>query len=430
MKLFSILKKDLLILLGDRVEMAVLFLMPLAFIIPISIALGAGDGYGVNRNNTMISLPVADYDRGQYALALKNSTGESLKLEIEYGADLIQPLGLQEDADCATEPETPTDNPACIEKVGRALLQQSARSAVLVIPAGFSKAIDAGKPAKVTLLYNPGGDSVRLQQVEDVINGSAIKISLQKQVSGGLSRLNDLVVLAPNEVRQSVQTQVSQPQPKNQKAAVSLVQNFPEKFTLVAKPDTYQQTIPGYTVMFVFFISITMASSIGQERLLGTFRRLTTTPISQAELLGGKLLATMVIGLLQVFLLFIVGAVAFKLDLGGDPLAFFLLTITLVATATAIGFAASTTPLRGGSLAASLVIAALLGGCMFPLDMMPPFLRSISYLVPQSWALNGYQNLMVRGQGVQEVFPQIAVLLGFAAIFFLFALRRFEFDKD
>jgi ABC-type multidrug transport system permease subunit len=65
---------------------------------------------------------------------------------------------------------------------------------------------------------------------------------------------------------------------------------------------------------------------------------------------------------------------------------------------------------------------------MFPLDLMPPFLRTISYLVPHSWALAGYQNLLVRGQGLEQVLPQVAVLLLFAALFFLIAIRRFDFE--
>jgi ABC-2 type transport system permease protein len=53
----------------------------------------------------------------------------------------------------------------------------------------------------------------------------------------------------------------------------------------------------------------------------------------------------------------------------------------------------------------------------------------LSYIVPHSWALNGYQNLLVRGQGIQEVLPQIGALLGFALLFFLiFAVLRFDFE--
>jgi ABC-2 type transport system permease protein len=466
MKIFSILKKDLLILLRDRAEMAVLFLMPLAFILPISFALGAGDGYGINSDNRMIALPVVDYDQGPRAQALQTSIGESLRLEKELEPGILQDLALADDPDCAlpvpettpTASETPTaeptgtpdapeseitatlestpveeeirvSDPACLEKAGREMLRRSWRSAMLIIPEGFSDSVDAGEPIEVTLLFDPAGDSIEMQQIEGVIKGATIKISLQNQVDGGISQLNDLAILAPADVRQSISKQTNDPPLPNQQAALRIEKTSPSNYKARLAPDTYQQTIPGYTVMFVFFIITTLTSSIYQERLLGTFRRLLSAPVSRAELLGGKLLASMTIGLAQVFILFAVGALVFKLGLGNDPLAFFLLTVTLVAVATSLGLAVSTTRVRGGGAGVALIISALLGGCMFPLDMMPSFLRSLSVLVPHRWALLGYQNLMVRGLGLQEVFPQIIALAIFAAIFFTIALLRFDFES-
>jgi ABC-2 type transport system permease protein len=61
---------------------------------------------------------------------------------------------------------------------------------------------------------------------------------------------------------------------------------------------------------------------------------------------------------------------------------------------------------------------------------MPSFLRSLSVVVPHSWALTGYQNLMVRGLGLQEVSPQIFALVGFAGLFFIIALLRFDFESN
>jgi ABC-2 type transport system permease protein len=67
---------------------------------------------------------------------------------------------------------------------------------------------------------------------------------------------------------------------------------------------------------------------------------------------------------------------------------------------------------------------------MFPLDLMPSALRSFSYAVPHSWALRGFQEMMVRGQGLQEIMPHIAALLGFALLFFLIAIWRFDFTEQ
>ncbi|MBE0698758.1 MAG: ABC transporter permease, partial [Anaerolineaceae bacterium] len=454
MKLFSILKKDFLILIRNQADMAVLFIMPLAFIIPISLALGNGDGYGIGRDNHMIQLPVINYDGGPRAQDLLAIIGESVVLENNFTAEMVTNLGLADDPDCAqvvapytptpestktqvtetadpdpnktiitspaptaeltpTASPPPTSGPACSEKVARVMLQRSWRGAMLLIPSEFSAAVDAGKPAEVTLLYDPGGDSIQFQQIEGVIKGATVRISVENRVNAGLDQLNNLVIFAPQEIRSTINRQVLRGPAKGQQPAVNLRKVAPENYQFSSPPDTYQQTLPGYSVMFVFFIATSMVGSIRQERLNGTFRRLLSAPTSRAELLGGKLLASLLIGLIQVFILFLVGALVFRIGLGNDPLAFLLLTAALVFTAASLGLAISTTQIKGAGFSALLIIAALLGGSMFPLDLMPPFLRSLSNLVPHSWAINGYQNLMVRGLGLQEVLPQIGMLLGF-----------------
>jgi ABC-2 type transport system permease protein len=431
MRLFSVFKKDLLILLRDRVEMAILFIMPLAFILPISFALGAGDGYGIHRNNQMMALPVADYDGNSYAQALMNSIGESIKLEKEFDADRLKALNLQDDPDCALDPIKKTATaPACAEKVGAAMLERSWRPAVLVIPKDFSSSIDNNRTTQVVLFYDPGGDAASIQQMEGVVKGATIKTSLQNQVGQSVKQLNDLTLLGSENLRQAVENQSHQPTPRNQQAAILVVKKSPSSVHAQLTPDTYQQTIPGYTVMYVFFIITATANSIRRERQDGTLRRLISTPISRSELLSGKFLASLLIGLLQVFLLFGIGALVFKLHLGTDPLAFFLLTVMTVSTAAAMGMAISTTRYGSSVLIAPLIIAALLGGCMIPLDLMPSFLQKISYLMPHRWALTAYQDLMVRGKTAQDILPHLAVLLGFTVVFFLITIRRFKFDNQ
>ncbi len=472
MRVLSILKKDLTILLRSRAEMAILFLMPLAFILPISFALGSGDGYGINRANNKILVPVIDYDGGARALDLTVTIGESLAPEREFNEGLLRNLGaanmpeceaymatLQDEeteetgtptasgtVDAAAETLTPavSETPAqeetageqppltipaqCAEKAARAMLQRSWRTAAIIIPPGFSAAVDAGEPVEVSLLYDPAGDSVRMQQIEGVVKGATVKISLQNQLAEGLGQMADLTMFAPENVRGPMQAEAEDPQPvEGQQPAIRLEKVSPESVVLRATPDTYQQTIPGYTVMYVFFIITTLTSAIRAERINGTFRRLLSMPVSRGSLLISKLLAAIVIGVAQVLLLFAVGALVFGLGLGSSPLTFLLLTVVLVACAAALGIAVSTTRIKGAGLGAPLVIAALLGGCMFPPDLMPPFLRAISYTVPHRWALNGYQNLLVRGLGFEQVAPQIAVLLAFTAVFFLFAVIRFDF---
>ena len=72
------------------------------------------------------------------------------------------------------------------------------------------------------------------------------------------------------------------------------------------------------------------------------------------------------------------------------------------------------------------MIGALLGGCFFSPDFFPPLLRAISYFIPHTWAMMAYQDLLVRGQGLAQVLPEIGVLLLFAAVFFGIGVWRFD----
>jgi len=261
-----------------------------------------------------------------------------------------------------------------------------------------------------------------------VIEGAALELSIENQISQGMGQFDSMLTFAPDEFQESIEEQQEAADTEEeQEPALSLVKVEPSNFTLLPTPDTYQQTVPGYTVMFVFFIIVYLSGTIQAERLNGTFKRLLSVPVARRNLLGGKLLTSLIIGLAQIAIMFGIGVFAFGMDLGQDVLALFLLTVSLVAAATAIGLAAATTNAEN-VLIAPLIVGALLGGCMFPVDLMPQFLRAVSYVVPHSWAMTGYQDLMVRGQGLLQVLPQIGVLLAFAVVFFVIAVRRFDYE--
>jgi ABC-2 type transport system permease protein len=421
--LFAIFKKDLRLLLTDRAELAVLILMPLAFILPVGFAMGGGDGYGINRDNTRLTLPVANLDSGSGSVELVQNLQKSLFVETIFDLLVIERLGLQDDPLCA-QPA-----PACDKLAVRRLVETSRRTAAVIIPAGFSQAVENGQPVSVTFLYDPGGDAARRQQLEGVLKGAAIELSLGRQVNNAMADMKSLAAFAPDALRPAAENAAAQSAPDTQNSpAVRLVIVQPSNFTAAKTPDTYQQTIPGYTVMFVFFLIGTISSSMIDERRQGTFRRLLAMPVSKTAIVGGKLLSTLLIGLIQVAILFGVGVLVFHMDLGREYLGLALLSIALVACAVSIGLAASTTQI-GGVLVPMLIVAALLGGCMFPIDLMPPFLRVVSYAVPHRWALQGFQNLIVRGQGLLQVLPQIGVLLAFTLVFFLAASRRIDYEE-
>ncbi len=422
MNLFVILKNDLRQLTRDIPQLAVLFLMPLAFILPIGFALGGGDGYGLQADNRRISLPLVSYDSGASAEGLRALLEESFMVENWFTAQQIEAAGLAADPDCQTP------GPACYERTARYMVGQQRRAALVVIPADFSQRIADGQKTEITLIYDPGGDSTRLMQIESVLKGAAVKLSVTHSVNAGFDQLKSLSAVAPQETQSELENGLNAQPTKDQQPAIRLETVQPANYTLKKLPDTFQQTIPGYTVMYVFFLVDYLSGAVRDEKRNGTFKRLLSMPVRPASLLGGKLLAAFVIGMLQVLVMFAIGAAVFGMNLGTQYFALFLLTAALVCAATAIGLAAATVPGLSSGLVPMLIIAALLGGCMFPIDLMPPFLRTLSHLVPHSWALEGFLALIVRGQGLSAVLPQIGVLLAFAAGFFFLAVRRFDFE--
>lgn len=426
MNWIPVFMNDLRRLMKDRAELVTLFLLPLAFILPISFALGGGDGYGMTASNHRTELPLINYDTtGTYSVALATDLGESLTVEQTFSAGLRDRLALTNDPACADALSL-----ACSEKTARELVKRSGRLGMVVIPAGFSAAIEQKQNTSLVFYYDPAGDATQRMQLEGVVKGTAAKISLKTQLSQSNEKMMSLSAFAPETFRQSLEQQASNPAPADQQPAISFTELTPSGYVQQSFPDTYQQTIPGYTVMYVFFLIAYLNASVREERHFGTFRRLFTAPINRSALLGGKLAAAIFIGMVQVTIMFGMGYLMFGLDLGRDWLALFLLTLALVTCATSIGLASGASRISSGILTAPLIIGALLGGCMFPVDLMPPFLRAIGQLMPHTHALVGYQNLMVRGYGLVEVLPQIGVLLLFAAIFFIYAVKRFDFLEE
>ena len=137
--------KDLKLLIRDRGEMASLFLMPLAFILPICLAFPA-NGYNLTEDRKP-DLPVANFDLvdgqpGEHAQSLLDSLAESHAGAEHHpgrGALPARPYAI-----CATT------GPACDEATARDRAAFDQRTAAVLIPAGFSAAIDAGEHVSVT----------------------------------------------------------------------------------------------------------------------------------------------------------------------------------------------------------------------------------------------------------------------------------------
>jgi ABC-2 type transport system permease protein len=193
--------------------------------------------------------------------------------------------------------------------------------------------------------------------------------------------------------------------------------------TLKAFPSTMQQNIPAWTIFGMFFIVVPLGGSLIRERQSGTLARLLAMPVSPFTILSGKIIAYVIICLIQFFLILVVGKTL--LPLLGTPVLYMgqsifgIILITLCSALAACGYGiligtlARTYEQASMFGAVSVVIAAALGGIMVPIYVMPKLMQNISLFSPLSWGLTGYITLFVRGGGLLSVIREISLLLGF-----------------
>ena len=194
--------------------------------------------------------------------------------------------------------------------------------------------------------------------------------------------------------------------------------------------------IPGFTVMFSFFLVGVIGESIFKEKDDGTYRRLMAGPMRRGEIVAGKMLAFGVMVVLQVFILFGVAAGFFSMDLGKSPLGLILLTICLSLVVTSLGLMVAALSKSGKQAdSISMLLAFLLaglGGCiqfgLTPLFLQDNFIATLSRFVPQGQALWGYYRLINQNAGIVEILPNMGILLLMAAVFFGIASWRLKWD--
>jgi ABC-2 type transport system permease protein len=187
-----------------------------------------------------------------------------------------------------------------------------------------------------------------------------------------------------------------------------------------------QQSVPAWLIFGMFFVVIPIAGVLIQERNEGTLARLATLRVSPLAILGGKLMAFMVLNWVQLAFMLLVGSWLVPF-LGGDALSLdihlgWFALIVLATSAAAVGLALLiATGTRNFEHAAALgggvnVVLGAIAGVMVPRVLMPPGLQTVSAWSPMGWALDGMQSVFLGAPAAGELLPRVALLLGFSSV--------------
>jgi ABC-2 type transport system permease protein len=143
------------------------------------------------------------------------------------------------------------------------------------------------------------------------------------------------------------------------------------------------------------------------------------SPASPTEILAGQLLGRMALALFQALLIYAVGTLAFGVR-WGNPLAIgvLILLFAMVGSGVAtLGAALFRTPEQATAIGPPVGIAlGMLGGCMWPLSIVPPVMQAAGHVTPQAWAMDAFVKVMAGQAGLAAIGSDLLVLLAFVAV--------------
>jgi ABC-2 type transport system permease protein len=327
-------------------------------------------GYGVSFDVDHLPLAVADGDRSESSRALVRAFTASGEF----------------DRVAEVDPARADD-----------LFRRSRAAAVLVIPWGHARRLAAGRPAAVELLVD-GSDGTTANQV--LAKADAI-------VRAEGRRLGPAPASAP-----PLEVQVLTRYNPAGRSAVYLV--------------------PGLAAYLLAIAAVLLtALTVAGEWERGSMEQLFASPVGRLEIILGKLLPYLAIGLVQLLLVLAVGAAVFEVPIAGSLWLVFALGLLFLVGMLGQGLFISVVTrnqlvaTQAGALS-SLLPSMLLSGMLFPIENMPAPLQALSRVIPARYLVHGLRGAMLKGNGLAVLWPDLASLALFAVVIVALATARFR----
>lgn len=190
--------------------------------------------------------------------------------------------------------------------------------------------------------------------------------------------------------------------------------------------------VPGVIAMVLTTVATMLtALTIAREWERGNVEQLFATPVGRLEVIIGKIVPYLVMGMLQVLLLLAVGATIFDVPIRGNLFVLGAATLLFLAAMLAQGvFLGVVTKHQQVatqlSVLTTLIPSTLLSGFIFPIDNMPPPLQVVSALLPARYFIDALRSVLLKGGGVAEVWTHFLAMGGFALLMTLLAARKFQ----
>ncbi len=190
--------------------------------------------------------------------------------------------------------------------------------------------------------------------------------------------------------------------------------------------------IPGLTAVIMMAICALMtALSVSREKETGTLEQLLSTPITSGELLIGKLLPYLALGLTQLALVVGAGVLVFQVPFRGSYLDLVITALVFLIGTLSWGLfisVISRSQLQASQIAmlSAFLPSFLLSGFIYPVENMPVVLQALTMIVPARYFVDILRGLFLQGVGLSVLWPEFLALVLYAFLVLNLARKRFS----
>ncbi|MFH2133321.1 MAG: ABC transporter permease, partial [bacterium] len=276
---------------------------------------------------------------------------------------------------------------------------------VLVIPRDFEKKLSRNETATVQAIFD-GSDGNKTSIAFGYLNGFAATYARN--------------VLVAKMDRSGLQTTVAG--------------NITPELRIWYNPDlkTRNFMVPGIIGLLLTVVTtILMAMSIVKERELGTLEQIIVTPIKPYQLILGKIIPFVVLGFLDV--LIVIGVMVFWFNIGIRGDFFFLIFASFIFILSALGiglFISTVSKTQNQAMMVAmfgiLMPMNFLSGFAFPIENMPAWIQPITYLIPLRYYMTIVRGVILKGDGLLQLYPELLILFGIGAFILVASSLRFS----
>lgn len=289
----------------------------------------------------------------------------------------------------------------------RTAVRRSEVAAAVVLPAGLDDDLRDGRVVEIRMLGEPANTVTQ-----------AAWTALRSEIGSFAGRVQATAFVAAETGVAFDDALVVVGQVEGEAASSRVVEEVVDAETDFL-PEGFSYSAPTMLVLFVFITAVAASGDIIDGKRLGVFPRALAAPVRVRSLVLGAATSQLVVAAGQAALLVVVGAVVFGVD-WGDPFAAGAIVVAWALVGTGAGLLFGTlfrTADQAGSIGPPIGIAlGMLGGCMWPLAVVPDIMQTIGHLTPHAWAVDAWIEVLSRGAGVAGIATQLAVLAAFAAL--------------